>query len=89
MHTEINADGEHVLWEVGEGHSVKSDRLHCLTEQLGQQKAASALLTYTGSVDSGWNFISLSSSSFCDVLRLLTDSVIIYLQDEATSKTLM
>lgn len=57
MHTEMNVDGEHVLWEVGEGHSVKSDRLCCLAEQSGQQKALSALLAYTGSADNGWTLL--------------------------------
>lgn len=68
MYTEINADGEHVPWEVGEGDSVKSDRLYCLAEQSGQQKADSTLLTYTGSGGNIWIFISLSSSCF-DFLR--------------------
>lgn len=54
MHTEMNADGEYVLWEVGGGHSAKSDRLYCLAEQSGQQKALSALLAYTGSAGNGW-----------------------------------
>lgn len=57
MHTEMNADGEHVLWEVGGGHSVKSDRIYCLVEQSGQQKALSALLAYTGSADNGWTLL--------------------------------
>lgn len=92
MHTDMNADGEHVLWEVGEGHSVKSDRFYCLAEQLGQQKALSTLLAYMGCADNGWTLLVLHHHSvilwFCDILRIF-NWFSCHSSSRATSKTLM
>lgn len=45
----MNADGEHVPWEVCEGHFLPSDRLYYPIEQSGQQKAVSNLTCSAGS----------------------------------------
>lgn len=89
----MHAHGEHVPWEVREGHSLQFDRLYCLVEQSGQQKAVSTLVTYKCSVDSGGTSIS-PSWSFSDFLRTfswfhMSPAIAICLQNGATSKMLM